>query len=98
MKKLGVAILGAVLMSAAPFSLHWSPAKNASPSITLDAADAADLGIGSSHRRAYRHRYYAGYYRDYDPYCGGPYVSGGWNGGTYYGGPWMDLRCYAIPY
>jgi|SRR5580692_6784388 hypothetical protein len=99
MKRLSVAILGVALMSAAPLSIHWSHANHVSVSVALNVAAAADLGIeGRYHRRAYRHRYYAGYYRDYDPYCGGPYVGGGWNGGTYYGGPWMDLRCYGIPY
>lgn len=35
---LGVA-LGAALLSAAPFSLHWSPAT--APSLSFDTADAA---------------------------------------------------------
>ncbi len=101
MKKLNVvgAVVGAALMCAAPFSLHSSRASNASMSVALDSANAADLRIGTTvHRRVVRHSYYAGrYYRDYDPYCGGPYVGGGWNGGTYYGGPWIDLGCYAGP-
>jgi hypothetical protein len=99
MKKLSVigAVMGAALMCAAPFSLHGSPAKSVSLSVTLDKAEAADLEIARPrHRSAYRHGYY--YRAEYDPYCGGPYVGDGFNGGTYYGGPWIELACYVVPH
>jgi hypothetical protein len=60
----------------------------------MGAAKAAELEV-PAYRRA--HRYvHRRHHRValYDPFCGGPYVGGGWNGGIYWGGPWMDLRCY----
>jgi len=43
-----------------------------------------------------RHRHIGVYGAVYNPFCGGPYVCGGYNGGTYYGGPWIDLSCYGL--
>jgi hypothetical protein len=87
------AVLFAALLSAAPFSINRSPA-NGGP-IAFETAHAAELSI-PPHRRVFRH---AHYYRgaSYDLHCGGPYAHGGWNGGSYWGGPWMDLRCYGVP-
>jgi hypothetical protein len=68
MKKLSVVgvILGAMVMCAAPVSIHWSPTQT--PSLSIDKADARigrPLTPGSVagvhrrvHRRAYRHGYY----------------------------------------
>ncbi|MFT4115697.1 hypothetical protein [Bradyrhizobium sp.] len=58
----------------------------------MSSAAAAELAV-PARRGGYR---YARYHQSrlYDPYCGGPYVGSGWNGGTYWGGPWMDLSCY----
>jgi hypothetical protein len=91
MKMRGVvgAVVAAALLSSAPFSLVWSFAKSGSLSLTLDSAAAADMTVPA--RRAYRSYYRS---RSYDLYCGGPYVGSGWNGGTYWGGPWMELSCY----
>ncbi len=97
MKKSVVAsgiVLTAVLCSA-PFSIECTTGSLGSLSVELTTAAAADMAIPI---RRGRHVRYAGYYRErsYDLFCGGPYVGGGWNGGTYWGGPWMDLRCYGV--
>jgi hypothetical protein len=91
MKKLSFAgaLVGAALLTTTPLSVHWSSTNSGLLAVTFATAEAADL--------AYPHRVYCrGYYRTalYDPYCGGPYVGPGWHGGSYWGGPWMDLRCY----
>jgi len=76
----------AALLCAAP----WSVKTGQSTSISLTTAAAAELPVSP---RAYRRvRHYRSAY--YDPFCGGPYVGPGWHGGSYWGGPWMDLRCY----
>jgi hypothetical protein len=98
MKSLGIfsAIFGATLLCMTPASLHFSPQNGGSFSVSVNTAKAADLDI-PAYRRAHRHAY-RGYYRvaSYDLYCGGPYVGPGWHGGSYWGGPWMDLRCYGL--
>jgi hypothetical protein len=88
-----VVVTLATLLCAAPVSLQRSDRKGSGSGlvVTLTTAAAADLGVEP--RRARRH-YAGGYGRLYDAVCGGPYVGGGWNGGTYWGGPWMDLSCY----
>jgi len=95
MKKLSIlaALAGAVMLSMSPLSVHLS-ASRTSLTIGPATASAAELDV-PAYRRAYRH---GRYYRSalYDPFCGGPYVGPGWNGGTYWGGPWMDLRCYGV--
>jgi hypothetical protein len=80
----------------APASVHWSAGDDGAVSLTLQAAQAAELAIAPY--EGPRRRGYTRYYRTalYHPLCGGPYVGGGWNGGSYYGGPWMDLRCYGL--
>src|SRR5581483_5373302 len=96
MKKLSVvsAILGAALLSMAPLSFQFSPSGGGSLALVVNAARAADLEV-TPYRRAHR-RYYR--VAEYVPYCGGPYVGPGWHGGSYWGGPWMDLHCYGLPY
>jgi hypothetical protein len=54
-------IVGAAVLSAAPFSLHWSHEKNVA--LSLDRADArigrpgTALSVAGVHRRAYRRAY-----------------------------------------
>jgi hypothetical protein len=93
MKRLSFAgaLVGAALLTTTPLSVRWSPADSGSLAVTFATAKADGM--------PYRHRaYHRGYYRAalYDPYCGGPYVGPGWHGGSYWGGPWMDLRCYGL--
>lgn len=83
----------AALLGAMSLSVQWSDEGQGRLSLGLSSAAAADMSIPV--RRVARHRHYA---RLYDPLCGGPYVGGGINGGTYYGGPFMDLRCYQCAY
>ena len=94
MKRLSIfgALVGATLLSTTPLAVHWSPSHGAS--LGVATAKAAELDVPAP--RAYRHA--RRHYRTalYDPFCGGPYVGPGWNGGTYWGGPWMDLRCYGL--
>ena len=86
------AAVGAGLLCAAPLSVQWKGIEGSSFAV-ISTANAAELVV--SKRRAYRGAV-AVYYH---PFCGGPYVGSGWNGGSYYGGPWMDLRCYGqIPW
>lgn len=89
-----VVVALAMLLCAAPVSLRPSDGKDSRSglALTLTTAAAADLGVEP--RPVVRRRYAGGYGRLYDATCGGPYVGGGWNGGTYWGGPWMDLSCY----
>jgi hypothetical protein len=101
MRSLSVGVFAvAALLCATSLSLRWSHGNDMSLSAALDSADAAELNLPVRHHRsAIRHRHYAAYYsRLYDLYCDGPYVGGGINGGTYYGGPWIDLRCYGGVY
>ena len=84
----------AALLCATPISLSLPHGKRMSWSAVFDSADAAELATPVRHYRRSRHVHYSYYSRLYVPYCGGPYVGAGWNGGTYYGGPWIDLRCY----
>jgi hypothetical protein len=101
MKSLNVGVFAvAALFCISPVSPQWS--HGAGLSIAISSADAADLAVPP---RRIRHAYAS---RLYDPYCNGPYTNnwnvgiyhgdggGGWNGGTYRGGPWMLLHCYGI--
>jgi hypothetical protein len=67
-------------------------------SAAFESADAAELNLPVRHHRSAVRHYGARYSRLYDLYCDGPYVGGGFNGGTYYGGPWIDLRCFGGVY
>ena len=88
-------VLAAALLSSAPFSVDWSFASGGPLSLTVvGTASAAELAM-PARRGAYHTRYHQS--RLYVPYCDGPYVGSGWNGGTYWGGPWMDLSCYGRP-
>ena len=90
-KKLSIvgAISGAIMLYMTAVSLHVSPLGGGSLSVSISTAKA-DLEV-PAYRRAYRR-----YHRValYDPWCGGPYVGPGWHGGSYWGGPWIDLHCY----
>jgi hypothetical protein len=98
MRNLSACLIVATLLSAVPLSVHLSHG------VTFGSADAAEMGVTIRHHRsAIRHRHYAAWHsRSHDIFyspaeglwCGGPYVGDGFNGGAYYGGPWMDLRCY----
>lgn len=92
-------VLGAALLCATPLSVQWSPSMTLPLSVSPATASAAELEV-PSYRRIYTERTYRvrRHYRvaSYDLFCGGPYVGPGWNGGTYWGGPWMDLRCYRV--
>jgi hypothetical protein len=95
MKSLSAAFVIAVTLCATPFSLRWSHGNGMPLSPAFDSAVAAELNIPVLRH----HRRYAAYNsRSYDRFCGGPYVGSGFNGGTYYGGPWIDLRCYGYVY
>jgi hypothetical protein len=88
-------LFAAAVACAAPVSVHVS--YDRSPTLAMNAADAAELGLGSRvyHRRLVKKTYVS---RLYDLHCNGPYTGGGWNGGTYYGGPWIDLTCFGASY
>jgi hypothetical protein len=86
------ALVGAALLSMTPLSVHWSPSHISSLEIAPAIANAAELDVYPRVSRHARVRSYRAAF--FDPFCGGPYVGPGWNGGTYWGGPWMDLRCY----
>jgi hypothetical protein len=98
MRSFCVSLVAAALIWATPLSLRGSHG------VMFGSADAAEMGVTvRPHRGATTHRHYAGWHsRVHDIYyspaeglwCGGPYVGDGFNGGAYYGGPWMDLRCY----
>jgi hypothetical protein len=89
----------AALLCATPLSLQGT--KGSGLSLSVTSAKAADLDLQTRHRHtAYRHHYYR-YSRLYNPWCNGPYTGGGIgdiNGSTYYGGPFIDLRCYGGVY
>jgi hypothetical protein len=88
------ALAGAILLSMTPLSLRWSHSLVLPLTVAPASAKAAELEM-APRRVAYRHgRYYRAAL--YDPWCGGPYAHSGWNGGTYWGGPWVDLRCYGV--
>ncbi|SHN87799.1 hypothetical protein [Bradyrhizobium erythrophlei] len=73
-----------------------SPQNGGSFSVAVNTAKAAELEVPAyqrAHRYAHRRHYRVA---SYDMYCGGPYVGPGWHGGSYWGGPWMDLRCYGF--
>ncbi|MBU6461112.1 MAG: hypothetical protein KGL35_28855 [Bradyrhizobium sp.] len=99
MRSLFAAFVIAVLC-ATPVSLRWSDSTiRLSPA--FDSAVAAELDIPVRHH--HHHRRYAanyGYYygRTYDRFCDGPYLPDEFNSGTYYGGPWIDLRCFGYVY
>jgi hypothetical protein len=88
------ALAGAGLLCAMPLSVQWPVANGGSFSVTLGSSQAAELEMAP--HRAYRYGHHYGV-ATYDLLCGGPYAHRGWNGGTYWGGPWMDLRCYGVP-
>jgi len=100
--KLSVCLIVAALLSTIPLSVR------SSLGVTFGFADAAEMSPSVRHHRsAIRHRQYAAWHSrlhdiHYSPvdgsWCGGPYVGDGINGGAYYGGPWMDLRCYGGEY
>jgi len=84
----------AAVLCVTPLSLRSTPGHSISLSVTVDSAEAAELNLPARPRTGGgRYSRYAAS-RLYDLYCDGPYVGGGFNGGTYYGGPWIDLRCY----
>lgn len=98
MKKFGYVgtIFGAALLSMVPASLQFSPDNGGLFSVAASTAKAAELEV-PAYQRAHRYAHRR-YYRvaSWDMYCGGPYVGPGWHGGSYWGGPWMDLRCYGF--
>src|ERR1700755_1481834 len=97
MRSLSIGVFAvAILLCATPLSLR-SHGSGTSLSVAFDSADAAELNLPAARHRGHRH--YAG--RLYIPYCNGPYTGGGigdYYGSTYYGGPWIDLRCYGGVY
>jgi hypothetical protein len=94
MKKLSIAGAAAgALLCMAPVSFDGSAAPNGGLlGVKVAVAKADGFEPPRKVRRAART-----YGAVYDPHCGGPYARAGWNGGTYWGGPWMDLRCYGVP-
>lgn len=86
----------AALLCAEPMSISLSLE---GVSMTLASAHAAELPVERRAARPVHRRGYVAYAsRSYDAYCDGPYVGGGWMGGTYYGGPFIDLRCLRPTY
>ena len=92
----GLRFLGSVIGATLLFALPVSPRvlNTGGVSLAIDHAKAADLDV---HRKARRHveAYAEPVYEDprYIAYCTGN-NGGGWNGGTYRGGIFMDLNCY----
>jgi len=89
-------VIGATLLCALPISPRVSG--NGGVSLAIEHARAADLGADQPvYRKARRHveAYAEPVYQDprYVAYCTGN-NAGGWNGGTYRGGIFMDLNCY----
>ena len=89
-------VIGATLLCALPVSPRVQ--HDGGISFAVDHAKAADLEVDHPiHRKARRHveAYAEPVYEDprYIAYCTGN-NSGGWNGGTYRGGIFMDLNCY----
>lgn len=87
MKKLSMLgiIGGAVLLTAAPFSLQWSQ-KNVA--LSLDSADARIGRVAGVHRRAYRRAYRGAVY-------GGAAAYGA---GSYYGYSYPSYSGYGYGY
>jgi hypothetical protein len=81
-------IVGAALLAAAPFSLHWSHEKNVA--LSLDRADArvgrpaTALSVAGVHRRAYRRAYRGAAYGAAAAYgVGSYYGASGYPGYSY---------------
>jgi len=101
MRRLSAGVIAiATILSITPLSLRWSHGNDISISTVVDSAAAADMDLPVRHQRhAYRHGYYAvASSRTYSLLCDGPYMGGGFNGGTYFGGAFMDRRCYGYGY
>jgi len=85
---IGVTIAAALLCTAAPFSVQWSPAKT--PSLSLDTADArvgrplTPMSVAGVNRRVHRRAYY-----------GAAAVAGAAATGAYYHG---QRACGYYPY
>lgn len=99
MKKRGMfgIIVGAALLAAAPFSLHWSHEKNVA--LSLDRADArvgrpaTALSVAGVHRRAYRRAYRGAAY-------GAAGAAAAYGVGSYYGAygyPGYSYGSYSYP-
>lgn len=91
-------VIGAALLCALPVSPRVL--SNGGVSFAIEQAKAADLEVAPPvHRKARRHAEHLAYaepaYEDprHIAYCTGN-NGGGWNGGTYRGGIFMDLNCY----
>ena len=98
--KMSRRILGSVIGAALLFALPVSPQLSNSGGIMIafERANAADLEANPPiHRKARQHveAYAEPVYEDprYLAYCSGN-NHGGFNGGTYRGGIFMDLNCY----
>src|SRR5579864_9425424 len=89
-------VIGATLLCALPVSPRVL--SNGGISLSVDRAKAADMDV-TVHRKARRHvepvvvAEAAPVDPRYIDYCTGN-NGGGWNGGTYRGGIFMDLNCY----
>jgi hypothetical protein len=89
-------VIGAALLCALPVSPRLL--NDGSVSLAIEQAKAADLDVDHPvHRKARRQpvAYAEPVYEDprLVAYCTGN-NGGGWNGGTYRGGIFMDLNCY----
>jgi hypothetical protein len=91
-------IIGAALLCTLPVSPRLL--NSGGVSFAIEQAKAADLGVDRTvHRKARRHvePVVVAEGAPVDPrriaYCTGN-NGGGWNGGTYRGGIFMDLNCY----
>jgi hypothetical protein len=91
-------IIGAALLCALPISPRIL--NDGGVSFAIEQAKAAELDVTTPiHRKARRHAEHLAYaeppYEDprYVAYCTGN-NGGGWNGGTYRGGIFMDLNCH----
>jgi hypothetical protein len=92
------AVVGATLLCALPVSPRIL--SSGGVSFAIEQAKAAELDVSPPiHRKATRHAERLAYaeppYEDprWVAYCTGN-NAGGWNGGTYRGGIFMDLNCY----
>lgn len=90
-------VIGATLLCALPISPRV--VSDGGVSFGIERANAAELDA-PVHRKARRHveAYAEPVYEDPRriAYCTGN-NRGGWNGGTYRGGIFMDMNCYGIP-
>jgi hypothetical protein len=87
-------VIGAALLCALPVSPRVL--SDGGLSFAIEQAKAAELDVSPPvHRKAKRLAYAEPAYEDprYIAYCTGN-NAGGWNGGTYRGGIFMDLNCY----